>query len=523
MSLCRFMKRATDVKLMPTTALGLDAAQREANQYGRAWSFQKHAIMNREKYRHLRVGLVGLGLEAYWSQFEGLKERLEGYVSEVAAMIAAPDRVTINLGLVDSPSAALEAGHQCRIQDIDLLLVYATTYALSSTVLPVIARAKVPVLLLNLQPAAALDYERVNRMTSRTAMTGEWLAYCGACPIPEIANVLVRLGIPFHQITGMLHGDQHVRKELDAWLKAAGVAKSLSHSRLGLMGHYYGGMLDIATDLAQVSGRFGVHIEQIEVDELAALRRGASETEVAVKLMEMERFFDVQAGCTGAELDRAARTSVALDAMIDDRHLDMLAYYYKGVGIPENEDALSSIIVGTSMLTASHVAVAGEYEVKNVIAMKILDLLDAGGSFTEYYAMDFDADVVLMGHDGPGHRGVAEDRIKLRPLQVYHGKVGSGLSVEMSVKNGPVTLLSVVESRKTGLMLLAAEGHSVAGPVLEIGNTNSRYQFPLGCRGFVEAWNTHGPAHHCAVGVGHLASLLEKLAKLLELEFHQVC
>jgi len=479
--------------------------------------------MIREQYRQLRVGLIGLGLEAYWSQFEGLKARLEGYVNDVAAMTAAPGHVAINLGLVDSPPAALEASHQCRIQDIDLLLVYATTYALSSTVLPVIARAKVPVILLNLQPTAAIDYQRVNHMTSRTAMTGEWLAYCSACPIPEIANVLVRLGIRFHQITGMLYGDLHAQEELEGWLKAAEIAKSLSHSRLGLMGHYYGGMLDIATDLTQLSGRFGVHIEHIEVDELSALRRNAGDREVAAKLAEIEKFFDVDEGCTSAELGRAAKTAVALDALVDANNLDMLAYYYKGVGIAENEDVLSSIIVGTSMLTASNVAVAGEYEVKNVIAMKIMGLLDAGGSFTEYYAMDFDADVVLMGHDGPGHVGVSEDRIKLRPLQVYHGKVGNGLSVEMSVKHGPVTLLSVVESSESGFMLLVAEGLSVAGAVLEIGNTNSQYRFPLGCRGFVEAWNAHGPAHHCAVGVGHLASVLEKLAKVLELEFHQVC
>lgn len=61
--------------------------------------------------------------------------------------------------------------------------------------------------------------------------------------------------------------------------------------------------------------------------------------------------------------------------------------------------------------------------------------LGAGGLFTEYYAMDFDADVVVMGHNGPGHLKIADDRIKLRPLQVYHGKVGSGLSVEMSLRH----------------------------------------------------------------------------------------
>ena len=479
--------------------------------------------MIKEQYCYIRVGLIGLGLETYWSQFDGLKERLEGYIRDVAAMAAAPYRVTLNLGLVDSPAAALEAGHQCRVQDIDLLLVYATTYALSSTVLPVITRAKVPVILLNLQPTAAIDYRRFNRMTSRTTMTGDWLAYCSSCTIPEIANVLVRLGIRFRQITGMLYDDKHVRDELEAWLQAASVVKSLSHGRLGLMGHYYGGMLDVATDLAQLSGRFGVHIEQIEADELSALRRTVDDGDVEAKLAAIDNFFDVDPNCTAAELDRAARTAVALDALIEVNNLDMLAYYYKGIGIAENEDVLSSIIVGTSMLTARNVAVAGEYDVKNVIAMKIIDLLGAGGSFTEYYAMDFDADVVVMGHDGPGHLKIAQDRIKLRPLQVYHGKVGSGLSVEMSVKHGPVTLLSVVESSQTGLMLLAAEGLSVPGSVLEIGNTNSLYRFPLGCRLFVEAWNAHGPAHHCAIGVGHLASVLSKVANLLELEFHQVC
>jgi len=338
-----------------------------------------------------------------------------------------------------------------------------------------------------------------------------------------VANVLVRLGIGFHQITGMLHGDSEVQQDLDSWLKAAGVAKSLSHSRLGLMGHYYSGMLDIATDLAQVSGRFGIHIEQLEVDELAELRREARDLDIHAKTLDIEKFFDIEESCSQEELLRAAQTAVALDRLVDRNKLDMLAYYHKGVGVAENENVMSSIIVGTSMLTASGIPVAGEYEVKNVIAMKIMDLLGAGGSFTEFYAMDFDADVILMGHDGPGHVGIADERIKLCPLQVYHGKVGSGLSVEMSVKHGPVTLLSIVESNKTGLMLLAAEGISVSGEVLEIGNTNSRYRFPLNARSFVESWNSHGPAHHCAIGVGHVGDVLGKLATLLNLEFQQVC
>jgi L-arabinose isomerase len=289
------------------------------------------------------------------------------------------------------------------------------------------------------------------------------------------------------------------------------------------MGHYYSGMLDIATDLTQVSGRFGIHVEMLEVDELSGLRAGVTESSIQGRLREFGDFFEVGEDCSAAELARAARTSVALDSFVESNDIDLLAYFYKGSGIPENEDTMSSIILGTSMLTGRGIPVAGEYEVKNAIAMKIMDLLGVGGSFTEYYAMDFAADLVLMGHDGPGHIGIAQDKIKVRPLQVYHGKVGNGLSVEMSVKHGPVTLLSVVEDKVQGFQLLVAEGESVAGEILEIGNTNSRYRFPLGARRFVEQWNSHGPAHHCAIGIGHIAGQLQKLASLLELGFVQVC
>ena len=233
--------------------------------------------------------------------------------------------------------------------------------------------------------------------------------------------------------------------------------------------------------------------------------------------------FDIQPDCPQEELERAARTSVALDRLVEIHQLGSLAYYYQGTGNPENEDAVSSIILGTSLLTARGIPVAGEYEIKNAQAMKIMDSFGAGGSFTEYYAADFTDDILLMGHDGPGHIAIAQGRTKVRPLKIYHGKVGRGLSVEMSVKHGPVTLLSVIQTVDGKLKLLMAEGESVAGPILEIGNTNSRYRFSIGARNFMNEWNVHGPAHHCAVGVGHIAGKLKKLGALIGIECIQVC
>lgn len=470
----------------------------------------------------VRIGLFSIGLDTYWAQFEGLKERLLEYNQRIAAQLASTGARVVNLGLVDSPEHAKDAGHRFRAADVDLIFLHVSTYALSSTVLPVVRRAKVPVIILNLAPGAAIDYSAINRMGDRRRMTAEWLAWCQACPVPELVNVFSRSNIPSFQVTGTLE-ETCVWDEIHTWVKAAQVAYGMEHNRLGLMGHYYGGMLDIYSDLTLQSAVFGCHIELIEVEELSALREQVSAVEISDRVRDFHTAFDIQPDCPTSELERAARTSVALDRLVAQHALGSLAYYCQGTGNHANEDAVSSIILGTSLLTARGIPVAGEYEVKNVQAMKILDLFGAGGSFTEYYAMDFLDDVVLMGHDGPGHIGIAEGKTKVRPLQVYHGKVGLGLSVEMSVKNGPVTLLSVVETGARTIELLVAEGESVPGPILEIGNTNSRYRFPIGARRFIGEWNANAPAHHFAIGVGHIAHKLQKLGSLLGLKVHAIC
>lgn len=471
----------------------------------------------------LKIGLFGIGLEAYWDQFAGLKNRLEDYLSVVEQKLAAVHPEVINAGLIDTADKAFDAGHHFRQEDVDLIFLYVTTYALSSTVLPVVQRAKVPVIILNLSPEAAIDYSSFNAMNDRQKMTGEWLAHCSSCSVPEIANVFNRAGIKFHQVTGMLHDDPICWKEVAEWVEAARVANIMAHNRLGCMGHYYSGMLDIYSDLTQQYAYFGGHIELLEIEELALLRKQVTSEAIQHRLEYFNEAFDVQPDCSQKELEKAAVTSLALDKLAENYQLGSLAYYYKGIGNVDNEETIDSIILGNSLLTARGIPVAGEYEIKNAQAMKIMDSFGAGGSFTEYYAMDYNDDIVLMGHDGPGHIGIGEGKTKVRPLTVYHGKTGNGLSVEMSVKNGPVTLLSVVQQRDGKLMLLVAEGESVPGPILQIGNTNSRYRFSTGARQFVNDWNFHGPAHHCTVGLGHISSKIKKLGELLNMQVVRVC
>ena len=471
---------------------------------------------------NVKVGLFGIGLDTYWPQFKGLKEKLIGYQEEINGKIASRDVEVVDAGLVDSLEKAYAASDLFKQENVNIIFLYISTYALSSTVLPVVQEVKVPVVVLNMQPVSRIDYDSFNKLESREEMTGEWLAHCQACSAPEIASVFNRAGIDYHLVSGYMQ-DQEAWDEIYAWVDASAVAEGLRRSAVGVMGHYYLGMLDVYSDMTQLASVFGNHFEIVEIDEVKALRDQVTDAELGTMISRFEDTFDVSEECPQNEIERAARTSTALHKMVEKHNLSALAYYYEGTPGSEHEDIVTSVIAGNTLLTANHIPVAGEYEIKNVLAMKIMDLLGTGGSFSEFYAMDFDDDIVMLGHDGPAHAAIAEGKVKLVPLQVYHGKPGKGLSIQMSVQHGPVTILSVLQDGEGKVKLLVAEGESETGPTLHIGNTNSRYRFSIGAKGFMNAWSSAGPSHHCAIGVGHVAEKIEKLAMILGIEVIRVC
>lgn len=464
----------------------------------------------------IKVGLFGIGLDTYWAQFDGLLSNLVAYQNQIKNRINTFGVEVVDAGMVDNPIKAREAADFLKSKDVEIIFLYVSTYALSSTVLPIAQKLKVPVIILNLQPVAKLDYTTFNKLGDRGKMTGIWLEHCQACSVPEIASVFNRSGIQYEFVTGYLQ-DEEAWCEIEAWTDAARVAASMKSNRMGVLGHYYGGMLDVYTDITKQSAVFGTHFELLEMCELKKYRDEATEVQVQAKIQEFNRTFDVTPECEQFEIKRAAKTSVALDKLIENHNLGSMAYYYEGEYGNDYEDIVTSIIAGNTLLTGKNIPVAGECEVKNAQAMKIMAEFGAGGSFSEFYLMDFTDDIVMLGHDGPAHFAIAEGRVKLVPLPIYHGKPGKGLSIQMTVKHGPVTLLSVVEG-KTDVFLLVAQGESVSGPILEIGNTNSRYRFPIGAKRFMNEWSKQGPAHHCAIGIGHIASKIEKLAKLLDIK-----
>lgn len=465
--------------------------------------------------KKVKVGLLGVGLNTYWGQFEGLLPRLLAYQEEIHAGIEEMDVEVVNIEMIDTPQKAVEGALLLKQADVELVFLFISTYALSSTILPLAQQVGRPVVILNMQPVPAINYQKVNSMNDRGKMTGEWLAHCQACSVPEFASVFNRSDIRYDIITGYL-SDELAWNEISSWVDAAKVVHGMRINRLGILGHYYCGMLDVYTDLTKQSSVFGTHVELLEMCELQAYREDVGDVELKSKLNEFYDKFDVDETCETEELIRAARTSVALDKLVEAHQLGAMAYYYEGYEGNDYENLVTSVIAGNTLLTGHGIPVAGECEVKNAQAMKIMSLLKAGGSFSEFYAMDFNDDIVMLGHDGPAHFEIAEERVKLVPLPLYHGKPGKGLSIQMSVKPGDVTLLSVCEG-KEGVFLLAAEGEAVKGETLHIGNTNSRYRFQCGARRFMDSWSKAGPSHHCAIGIGHKVSELKKVAFLLNI------
>ena len=468
----------------------------------------------------MKAGFFSIGLDTYWPQFDGLLDNLNRYHAEIRDRIAGMGTELVDAGMVDNVEKAGGAAALFKKEDVEIIFLFISTYALSSTVLPVVQRAKVPVVMLNLQPVAQLDYEKFNALGDRGVMTGVWLEHCQSCSVPELACVFNRTGIDYHVVTGYLQ-EEAAWQEIEDWVDAAKVLSGMRENRVGVLGHYYCGMLDVYSDLTQQSAVFGNHFQIMEMCELSDLRQAASDEEIVGKICEFKEKYEVSAECEKAELERAAKTSVALDKLVAKHRLGSLAYYYEGSG--EYGNIAASVIAGNTLLTGRNIPVAGECEVKNVQAMKIMDLFGVGGSFSEFYLSDFVDDVVYLGHDGPAHFAIAEGAVSLVPLSVYHGKPGKGLSIQMTVRHGPVTLLSVVQRGDGSVVLQVAEGESVEGPIMQIGNTNSRYRFSIGAKRFMNDWSKGAPAHHCAIGVSHIGDKIEKLGSLLGIEVNRVC
>jgi len=466
------------------------------------------AALGRITPRPVRVGLVAGGLGAYWPQFPTLLPQLQVSARRVSQRLAGLDCEVVNVGFISDAQEGAAAAEKLRTADCDLIIGFLTTYMTATMLVPVAQRSGAPVLLLNLQPSEAMDHANFG--------TGEWLAYCGACPLPEMANAFRRCGIAFRSVSGYLD-DARAWARIESWVRAAGVRAALRHGRHGLLGHLYPGMMDVSADPTLVTGQLGGHVEILEIDDLRVRVEQVTDAETDARMKMAREIFSLDGSVVEEDFRWGARVSLGLDQLVADFALDSLAYYHRGLDGEIHERIGAGMILGASLLTARGVPAAGEFELRTSLAMLIMDRLGAGGSFTELQALNFTDNVVEMGHDGPAHLAISARQPLLRGLGVYHGKRGWGVSVEFDVKPGPVTVMGLAQDRSGTFSLVASEGMVVSGPLLQIGNTTSRVAFGRDPGEWTDQWSASGVAHHWALGTGHRVPELRAVADLLGL------
>jgi len=475
--------------------------------------------IERRKPRTARVGIFAVGHHTYWEQFEGLLDEMHRKRAVLVEKVQARGVEVADFGLIDDARGAYALLPKLRAAGLDLVFCDMVTYATSSTFGVLVRDLDVPIVLVALQPLEALDYTR--------ASTHMQLSNDDICSLPEFTGVAVRMGKrPPPVILGTLHDDPVAEAEIDEWCDIAKVLHDLGRARIGHCGHVLEAMLDMHSDPTALTAAFGCHIVQTEPDDLLRHHRGVSPGEIEAKRAAILAVFDtpdpksdpITEKLTREDLDLAARAAAALDRFVDEHELDGLAYYYEGEAGSTTRELMSNLIVGNSLLTAAGFPMCGESDLKTCIAMLIEDRLDIGGSFAEFHPVDFREGFVLVGHDGPHHLNVAEGKPVLRSLKKYHGKPGSGASVEFKIKEGPITMLSINATARGGLKFVVAEGESVHGPIPPTGNTNTRGFFPPDVRTFLKRWFAEGPTHHFALGVGHRAGTLRRIAEVLDIE-----
>ena len=470
-----------------------------------------------------RVGVFGCGCWFYWAQFPGLKERLIGHQEAFERRLCGLGVEVVSGGLVDTPQLAGRVGDTFRREDVDFLICYMSTYALSSTVLPVVQRAGVPMMIASLQPTRAMDYAHGTTLMQ--------LEHDNQTSLPEVCSALERANIHLPgMVVGTLYDDERAWSRMAEWCRVANAYAALRKARIGVMGHIYEGMLDMNSDPTMFDGAFGMHCEQIELDDLHQCVASVTDAETELKLDEIHALFDfpepgsdpIAGPAKPEDVTWAARVACGMDRLIEQFELNGLAYYYRGLDGNANERLASSLIVGSSLLTGQGFPVAGELDIKNCVAMLVVDRLGAGGSFAEIHPCDFGKGTVLVGHDGPHHLAVAQGRPVLRSLSVLHGKRGTGLSVEFQLRQGPITCVGLSQSYGGKFRFVLAEGESLPGAIPPTGNTNTHCRFPPDLPTFIENWSLAGPTHHFALGVGHIAQPAKDLARCWGIEYLDV-
>ncbi len=461
-----------------------------------------------------RVGVLALTLELYEQLIPTLRQELEqwlrGRVLPALASIADPRFTRAAYRREDVET--IVAGHEAA--GCDALLVICLTYSPSQIALAALQRTRLPILVWNTQELHAVDQAYDADKIGRNH---------GVHGTQDLANVLVRSGVPFHYVTSHLSDPEGLRGLEDFFLAARAVA-GLRRCRLGLMGYPFPGMGDFAVDTTHLVATLGCSWQPLAVPEYN--RRAAAAPAPVVEQLKADyrRSYALADDLTEADLDATARAEAALRSMMAENHLHAMSFQFLAFGEDENTETLPFVAV--SRMMAEGMGFAGEGDLVGAAGTWFLNRLHPPASFSEIFTIDFAGNGLLLSHMGEANAAMArKDRpvpLLARPEPITRTR-GRQLALANSFQPGPATLCALaLGPRGRWRLIVGPLDIQDFGPLNALCVPHCLAKSQGDVRDWLTAYAKAGGPHHHAICFGDARPQLKIAAGLLDADYCEV-
>jgi len=461
--------------------------------------------------RRPKIGLLALSLELYETLAPELRASREGWVRRALLPALTPMAEVLFTGAVYRREDIERAVNTCEQAGVDALLVVLLTYAPSQLALPALQRTRLPIVIWNTQELAAVD-----AAFTLAAMIDNH----GVHGTQDLANVLVRAGVPFHYVTGQPDETAGLA-ELGDFFFAAAAVRRLRQARVGLIGYPFPGMGDFAVDTTHLASTLGCSWTHLPVEAYVNRAAAACTGEVAGLVAGYRDAYALAPDVTEQDLAGTARAELAIRGMVSDHRLDALTYQFMAFGDDERTSTLP--FVAASRLMAEGIGFGGEGDLIAAAATAFFNWLQPPASFTEIFTIDFAGNSLFMSHMGEANVAMARRDRKVplvaRPTPITRTR-DRQLALVTNFEPGPATLMALTLGPAGRWRIIATPATILDyGPLPDFCVPHFKLRPAGEVRTFLTAYATAGGPHHNAVCFGDARRRLRLAAGFLDADY----
>ncbi len=462
-----------------------------------------------KKFIKPKLGILALTLELYETLSPGVREKQERWLKN--SVIGTLDQfvdVEFRNAVFAKPDIQAEV-ERLELAGVDAICVVFLTYAPSQLVLPALKYTKLPVIIWNIQELFGVDKAYTGAiMTENHGVHGT----------QDLANVLVRCGVPFEYVTTHID-DSDACKSVTDFCHAASAKRKIASSRFGIMGKEFPGMGDFAFDATQWVGKFGCEWTILPIEKYIVNAENADENRVRELAREYQSLYDVANDVDMSDLIHAARAELSMRSLIEEYRLDGFTFLFTALG----DDSRTSTVpfVGTSRLMAEGYGFGGEGDLLSVMATRMLYHLCPPVTFSEIFTTDYRGNALFFSHMGEMNVAMARKDKKV-PLVARATPItrtrNRQLALVTALEPGPATFAALVQTARGWKIITARVEIEDFPPIVPLGVPHTKVKVN-DVRKFLTNYAKEGGTHHNTISFGDTRARLRRLADLIDADY----